>query len=167
MAQAADVDSSLFRVKLSAAWPAKVLFCSHCPCLRIRLTEEQLQQFYPVDLALRLVFFAHLSLRVIFHSSTGTKVILAGTVMQSGICLLHVSCDGDELELSVKSNNRLLNDAFLKHCVTVFRWHHVTRYWSIVWSVTLKHCFLPWHRCLSWTRVEKPQKDWRGRRARN
>jgi len=50
----------------------------------------------------------------------GSKVILAGTVMQSGICLLHTSC-GEELELSIKSNNRLLNDAILKHCVTVFR----------------------------------------------
>ncbi|XP_068743857.1 uncharacterized protein [Montipora capricornis] len=51
----------------------------------------------------------------------GGKVILAGTVMQSGICLLHASCDSDSLELSVKSNNRLLNDAVLKHCTAVFR----------------------------------------------
>ncbi|XP_067037313.1 AP-4 complex subunit epsilon-1-like isoform X2 [Acropora muricata] len=51
----------------------------------------------------------------------GGKVILAGTLMESGICLLHASCDGDSLELSIKSNNRLLNDAVLKHCVTVFR----------------------------------------------
>ena len=51
----------------------------------------------------------------------GGKVILAGTLMESGICLLHTSCDGDSLELSIKSNNRLLNDAVLKHCVTVFR----------------------------------------------
>lgn len=52
---------------------------------------------------------------------SGKKVILSGTVMQSGICLLHASFDGDELELSIKSNNRLLNDAVLKHCGTVFR----------------------------------------------
>ncbi|KAK2565272.1 AP-4 complex subunit epsilon-1 [Acropora cervicornis] len=51
----------------------------------------------------------------------GGKVILAGTLMESGICLLHASCDGDSLELSIKSCNRLLNDAVLKHCVTVFR----------------------------------------------
>lgn len=51
----------------------------------------------------------------------GTKVILASTVMQCGICLLHISCSSDELELSIKSNNRLLNDALMKHCVTIFR----------------------------------------------
>ncbi|XP_015753041.1 PREDICTED: AP-4 complex subunit epsilon-1-like [Acropora digitifera] len=51
----------------------------------------------------------------------GGKAILAGTLMESGICLLHASCDGDSLELSIKSNNRLLNDAVIKHCVTAFR----------------------------------------------
>ena len=52
---------------------------------------------------------------------SGKKIILSGTAMQSGICLLHASFDGDELELSIKSNNRLLNDAVLKHCGAVFR----------------------------------------------
>lgn len=62
----------------------------------------------------------NLPLSAVCYSFLGSKVILAGTVMQSGICLLHTSC-GEELELSIKSNNRLLNDAILKHCVTVFR----------------------------------------------
>ncbi|XP_078360431.1 uncharacterized protein LOC144644775 isoform X2 [Oculina patagonica] len=60
-------------------------------------------------------------LRLYTVEQIGTKVIFAGTVMECGICLLHVSCVGDELELSIKSNNRLLNDALMKHCVSVFR----------------------------------------------
>ena len=50
----------------------------------------------------------------------GAKMIAAGTVMQSGICLFHVHCAGGMLELSIKSNNRLLNDSVSRHCSVVF-----------------------------------------------
>lgn len=51
----------------------------------------------------------------------GTKTIFAGTVMECGICLMHISFGGTEFDMSIKSNNRLLNDAVMKQCVTVLR----------------------------------------------
>lgn len=34
---------------------------------------------------------------------------------------MHVSFGGTEFDMSIKSNNRLLNDAVMKQCVTVLR----------------------------------------------
>ncbi|XP_022795045.1 AP-4 complex subunit epsilon-like [Stylophora pistillata] len=58
-----------------------------------------------------------------FHQvdAVGTKAIFAGTVMECGICLMHVSFSGTEFDLSIKSNNRLLNDALMKQCVPLSR----------------------------------------------